>query len=250
MEPESSILTKAFDVLDVFDDDRRVVTLTEIAQRSGLPKSTVHRLLARLLALNVIERHGTGYRVGIRMLSVSSVTPVNALRELALPFLHLLHSRVGNTVHLTVLRGAEIVYVEKIRHPAAFPTPSYVGGHMPAHATAAGKVLLAFTEESGQPPESLARRTANTITDVEALRVELATVRERGIATEFQESAPGIACLAAPITIMGRVFAALSVAVPAARGVTGLEGPVRETSVRIARATAKAEHQDYIPPIT
>ena len=84
-----SILSKAFGVLRAFDSVNRVMTLSEIARASGLPKSTVHRLLARLLELDVVELHGdSGYKIGLGLLQIGAVSPAISMRDKAMPYLH------------------------------------------------------------------------------------------------------------------------------------------------------------------
>jgi DNA-binding IclR family transcriptional regulator len=253
MESESSILAKAFDVLATFDDKHRVFTLSEIAVAAGLPKSTVHRIIQRLLALRVLERHGSGYRIGLRLLSMSSVTPASAFRDTALPHLRALHGRVRETVQLGVLRGPDVVYLEKIRHPGSCPTPSMVGGSSPANTTAVGKALLAHEaslEDLINAP--LTARTLRSITDPAVLHMQLKHFRERGIATETEESSLGVACVAAPIICHGHAVAAVSVAVRSAHGnLNALETAVRETARDIARVSTRAgARQDWIPPVS
>ena len=88
VEPEPpSILSKAFDLLRAFDQTARVMTLSELARAANLPKSTVHRLLARLIDLDVIEHHAQGYRLSLSLIQLGATTPAAGLRELAAPHL-------------------------------------------------------------------------------------------------------------------------------------------------------------------
>ena len=83
----ASILNKAFDLLYAFNENTRVMTLSELARASGLPKSTVHRLLARLVDLGALEHHRSGYKLGLGLLQLGSTTPAANMRDLATPIL-------------------------------------------------------------------------------------------------------------------------------------------------------------------
>lgn len=137
------------------------------------------------------------------------------LLEVATPFLEDLYERTHETVHLGVLDGDSVVYVAKIGGHRQAVAPSRIGGQMPLHCTSLGKALLAFS-----PPELLARvveggltrRTPRTVTAPGLLRRQLERVVETGVAFEHEESAIGIACVAAPVLdAHDRPVAALSV---------------------------------------
>ena len=108
--PPASILSKTFDILASFGPDERVLTLTEISRASGLPKSTVHRLINRLIPLGVIEVHRNGYKLGLPMRRFAAAMPIEALRQSALPHLAKLHHWAKRHVHLAQLRGSEVVF--------------------------------------------------------------------------------------------------------------------------------------------
>ncbi|EGX55389.1 IclR family transcriptional regulator [Streptomyces zinciresistens K42] len=224
LDQAPSVLWKAFDVLDAFSHGRRVLTLSEIARRSGLPKSTVHRLLPMLMRVGAVEQAPGGYTVGVRMFSVGSMSAEVALREVALPRLERLRRVTRQTVHLAVLRDGESVYLEKLPSLVSPDTPALVGGRLPAHRTGVGKVLLTFGDGHVADP---------------ALAARLARVRRDGFATDREEATAGLACLAVPIMVGGRAAAAVSVAFAAGQGdgVVFL-GPLRETAVAISRAAA------------
>lgn len=128
--------------------------------------------------------------------------------------MHALHERTGQLVHLSVLDGAEVVCLERIGGSEATTVPSRVGGRMPAYSTAAGKAILAFGDPGAVEhvlAQGLRPRTARTLTRPNALRAELAAVRERGVAHDREESFRGICCVAAPLRGAGRAVAAVSV---------------------------------------
>jgi DNA-binding IclR family transcriptional regulator len=200
---QPSILSKAFAVLRSFSTSSRVMTLTDIARASGLPKSTVHRLLARLVDLGVIERHRSGYMVSLDMMNLASTNTAFGMRENALPYLAALHRWSGRAIQLSVLRGTDVIYLESIASVNG-PSPSHViGKRVPAHCTAAGKAILAweFEVEGLTPalPAPLPSKTEYSLTSVSDLLIQLKQARENGYATEREEEQIGFLHVAAPI---------------------------------------------------
>lgn len=189
--------------------------ISELARRSGLAKTTVHRLVHELAGCGLVEVTGDGARLGMRLFELGQNVPrQRSLTEAALPFMRDLQQATGDTVHLAVLDGGEVVYLQILRGRGTGQLPSRVGGRMPAHATGVGKAILAFA-----PPEvvspliaaGLERRTARTLVAAGALRRELARIRDRGVSFDREESGPGIVCAASPVFgADGVVLAALS----------------------------------------
>ncbi|MER5430117.1 IclR family transcriptional regulator [Streptomyces sp. NPDC002588] len=233
-----SVLKKAFDVLGTFAPDRPVLSFAQIARGSGLPKSTTHRVLAMLLEMGAVEQYEDGYRIGLRMFAVGSLSAEVALRNLALPAMEALHRVTRQTLHLAVLRGPDIVYIEKLRTHLAIPTPAVVGASLPAHCTAVGKALMAEDLTGvGVRVGIPSPRAGRNVPDQLAFARELALTRTRGFATDREEAMQGLACIAVPIVAGGAAVAALSIAFPAVAG-TGevLVNSLRETAVRIGRS--------------
>ena len=197
------MLGRAFAILDAFRPGDGDLTLAEISRRTGLAKATAHRLLGELETLGAVERTADGLRLGLRLFEIGQLVPRQRdLLEVSAPFLADLREATRQTVHLAVLDGTEVVYVQKLVGHRGPDIPSRLGGRMPAYCTAVGKVLLAFG-----PPEiaeaalagRLPRRTPRTVVAPGLVRAELAAIRRRGVAEEHEESAPGIACVAAPV---------------------------------------------------
>jgi len=192
-----------------------VVGISELARRTGLAKTTVHRLVGELATYDLVEVTGDGIRLGMRLFELGQSVPrQRSLKDAAMPFMRDLHEAARETVHLAVLDGTEVVYVEILHGTGAPRLPSRVGGRMPAHATGVGKAILAFSEarvvdtliEAG-----LERRSPHTIVMPGALRQELKRVAGSCIAFDREESGPGIVCAASPIFGRdGRVVAAIS----------------------------------------
>jgi IclR family acetate operon transcriptional repressor len=217
-----SVLERVFTILDCFSAEEPELTLAELASRTAIPKTTVHRLAKVLVEQRLLKRTATGFSLGIRLFELGElVGDRRELRDVALPFLEELFELTHETVHLGVLEGNEVLYFVKIVGYRAFPLPTRTGGRWPAYASALGKVLIAFgTADPLQflPPGGLKRLTPYTIIDPHRLQRELATVRRSGIAIENQESVLGNACVAAPIfDLAGHPVAAVSVSGPPLR---------------------------------
>jgi DNA-binding IclR family transcriptional regulator len=216
------MLEKTATILECFSPSGGPFRLSELSERAGLPKTTVHRLAADLVRLGWLERSGPQYRLGAKLFELGSLVVPHRLdlRETALPFLQDLFEATRETVHLGVREGMDVVYLERIHGHEALQLPSRIGGSLPLSCTAVGKALLAFsgtelTEEVlSRPRPSL---TPHSITDPARLRMTLEKIQVSGLAYEEQEAALGVSCIAAPVFADGTTVAALSVAVPRTR---------------------------------
>ncbi|MFE2046262.1 IclR family transcriptional regulator [Streptomyces sp. NPDC059477] len=238
--PAPSVLWKAFRVLEVFSHGRRVLTLAQIVRRSGLPKSTAHRVLAMLVEVGAVEQHRDGYRMGLRMFTLGAMPPEVALRDAALVHLEELHRVTGQTLHLAIVREGNSVYLEKLRSRRCAPSPAVVGGRLPAHCTAIGKAVLAFSEDrvvAGALAGPLERRTAHSMTSADGVREQLAAIRRDGFAVDREEAVEGLACVAVPVLFQDRAVAAVSVGFASSAG-TGrvLVNALRQTAGAISRS--------------
>ncbi|MDV2477050.1 IclR family transcriptional regulator [Rhodococcus zopfii] len=232
-----SILTKAFDLLKAFNAQERVMTLSELSRASGLPKSTVHRLLARLVDLGAVEPHRSGYKIGMGLLQLGAATPAGYMRDVALPYLTTLHQWTGHTVLMGALRGFDVVYLEKIAQRDSPVSIATIGTRLPANCTALGLALLAYEDLDDLRdflPSPLPRLTAKSVTGVDALIERLRQVRAEGIARESEEAQPGLACIAAPIVMNGFAVGAISVGYPVSNPPTiNVSGALRTTARQI-----------------
>jgi len=232
-----SILTKAFDLLRAFNPYERVMTLSELSRAAGLPKSTVHRLLARLVDLGVVEHHRSGYKLGLGLLQLGAGTPAGYMRDLALPYLAQLHRWSSATVHFAVLRQFDVVYLEKLAGKESRATITTVGSRLPANCTAIGKALLAHEDLDDLAtflPSPLPALTPHSVTQVDTLISELRKVRDEGVARECSEAQLGMACMAAPVVMNGFAVGAVSVGYPAELPPPGrLEEALKVTTARI-----------------
>ncbi|MDR7481331.1 MAG: IclR family transcriptional regulator [Armatimonadota bacterium] len=242
----TSSLAKGLRLLDAFSLERPGLTLADLTAASGLPRATVHRLLSALRGLGYVhyDPPTRQFRLGYKLLERGYLVSEQIdLRPVARPHLERLRDETGETVSLQVVDGYEGVYVEKLEPLAGFRLWTRVGMRRPLHAGCSMKVLLAHL-----PPEQidevlqqgLARLTRLTITDPEALRRDLATIRAQGYSVTFGESHDGVHGVAAPIRDhTGRVVASVSVLAPAARiprsRIPELVEKVTEAARRISR---------------
>lgn len=214
---DGGMLDKAVRLLESFRPDGGEFRLTELAARTGLSKTTTHRLAGDLVRLGLLERTAGSYRLGGTLFELGSLVPRRQdLRETALPFLQDLFESTHETIHLGIRDNGEVVYVERIHGHDPLPLPSRLGGRLPLTCTAIGKALLAFSDPEAAD-EILARPlpklTRFSITDPVRLRTAIEQTQVSGLAYEEQEAALGVSCIAAPIFAGRAAVAALSVAV-------------------------------------
>ncbi|MFI1913375.1 IclR family transcriptional regulator [Nocardia sp. NPDC020380] len=194
-----SMIERVTLIMDLFENPRTRRTLEQIARSTRLPRSTTYRIIEQLVRLQWLDRGPNGYRLGPRALGLGGREfEHSALRAAAAPVLHELAVRTGLVIHLAVLDGAEVYYLDKMGGPAAVEVPSRVGGRAPAHCTALGKAMLAWL-----PPEDvdalyrdgLPRRTPRSIGDVGVLHRQLVHIRSvSGLTFERGECVPHIGC--------------------------------------------------------
>jgi DNA-binding IclR family transcriptional regulator len=221
LPPEHSVLGRSASIMEAFNGARRVLSLADLNRRTGLPKSTLHRLVDQLCQVGWLERDHGGYRVGLRMFEFGTLAvDGNRLHEAAFPHLQALASRTGLAAQLAILDHAEVVYLERIVvGPIRLPTRR--GGRKPAYCTALGKSMAAYDDDAIQAvlAAPMPRKTTQTSTEPTALRTELRRVREAGVAYDRGEAYEELVCVAAPIRSSGQAIAAVSV--------TGLAGRMR-----------------------
>lgn len=235
LETPSAVIDRVSLVLDAFDGPGRL-TLAQIVRRTGLPRSSAHRMLERLVQLRWLRRDGRDYELGMRLVELGSLAVhQDRLHRAAIPLLHDLHRATGLVVHLAVLDGTDVMYLEKIGDRMIAAIPTRVGGRQPAHCTAVGKAILAYNDDA--EADLAIRKTKYSISSASQLVAELAKVRAHGVAFEREETVPGFGCVAAPIGGPGEAVAAVSVCGPMSRMTFDqrLAAPVRMTAMGIWR---------------
>jgi DNA-binding IclR family transcriptional regulator len=238
------MIDRVVQILETFDGPGGL-TLAQVVTRTGLPRSSTHRILEHLVKIRWLHREGNSYRLGLGVLELGTLAVhQHQLRKAALPYLHELQSRTGMVVHLAVLDGPEIVYLDKIGGRFGMSIPSRIGGRQPAHFTAAGKALLAEAGDDVLDAVLTAApdaRTSRSIIGEQPLRRELRRVSERGVAFDREESAPGIGCVGVPVGAPGMpAEAAVSVCGPIGKvHFDQLVGPVRAVASQIWNVVAR-----------
>lgn len=215
---------KALQVLRCIGESERDLSLADVCQFVGLPKSTAFKYLRTLRESGFVahDPETDTYRIGLLFWNLGKLSSTQSrVRELALPEMRKLARSFDETVNLGLPDGQAVVYVEMIESSRALRMQARLGARDPMYSTALGKAMLASlpeTEWRGWLPKRLRPRTDRTITSLTALRRELAEVRERGYAIERGENEPGVSCIAAPIRGRhGEVLAAISVSAPDTR---------------------------------
>ncbi len=212
-------------VLDCFSPEKPAWSLTELSQRLGLPKSTLHRFLAALETHGVLrcDPRDKRWRLGYRLLIWGNLAAESSgLRHIARPVMEDLVATTRETAILTVYHQQEVICIEKVETDHPVRMTLRVGTRRPPHAGASSKVLMAYLpEEEIQAiirERGLPSLCINTITDPDRLREELARIRERGYAESHEETDLGAWGVATPIfDRSGKVIAAIGVAGPRSR---------------------------------
>ena len=214
-------LQRGLNVLEALATSPSGLTFSEVVERVELSTGTVNRLLQTLIGRGYVEqdKRSKTYRLGLQVLELQAANlAANQMAALARPRLRNLMLRSGRRAHLAVYRGGDhIVYIDRVDNPESIGRFVPAGRGGPLHATSLGKALLAFARpEVVEDYLAHSRReqlTSRTIVDAEALRAELAAVRERGYAVEMEESTTGSFCVGAPVfDYTGEVVAAVSIA--------------------------------------
>lgn len=237
---------RALDVLLCFSRDEPVLSLTRIAERLDMPKSTIHRYLATLEAARFVRRdEATGsYHLGYRFIEMASLVLQEAdLEQWIQPHLERLSAECGETVDLAVLDGAEVVYLQVIESSRRVKIAATVGQRLPAFCTASGKAFLAYMPDEQVHrilSQGMPRYTDSTRVSLADLHQDLRITRERGFAISEQEYEKDINAVAAPILdANGCPVAVIAIAGPAYRlsheRMVGLGVSILATAEAIAR---------------
>lgn len=217
-------LAKVVDILDCFSGTTRELSVTEIARRCAMPKSTAHRIVDSMRHCGLLEQDATRerYRLGIKLFEYGSVVLSNMdLHRVAGPFIEALTKRAGESAHLCVFNGSHMLLVQRSLRPNSSNNTTITMEESACYSSSVGKATLAFQSDAVIQriiEAGLVPLTPNTITDAKALREQLSEVRERGYAIDDREHEPDVRCVGAPIrNSSGRVFAAISLTGPARR---------------------------------
>lgn len=224
-ENQTGTLGKALALVDEIANSVEPLRFTDLLNRTGQPRGSLHRQLSHLMEEDLIafnEETGT-YELGMRLLNFAALSwSRNSLRQAAEPFLNALHDRTNETVHLAVLRGDRVVYVDKVESRQAVRMHSQIGNTSPIYCTGVGKAMLSVLDDAAV--SELAQRiefkrfTEHTLVDATALISEVQEIRRQGFAEDREEHELGIRCVAAPLVSANQQLrGGISVTVPVYR---------------------------------
>jgi IclR family pca regulon transcriptional regulator len=229
-------LERGLAVIQSFDAEHPDLTLSEVAARTGLTRATARRLLLTLGQLGYVSSNGRRFSLTPRVLDLgyAYLSSLN-VQQIAQPYLEALSDRVHESVSVTVLDGADIVYVARVPTKRIMTISLGLGSRLPAYCTSMGRVLLAELgpdELAAALPGSLERHTEHTVTTSAELAVVLKQVRAQGWALVDQELEMGLRSVAAPLRdASGRAVAAMNV------------------STQVARTSVDQLHEDVVPDL-
>lgn len=217
-------LQRGLRLLQLFSESPRGLSAKQVAERSRLPVSTVHRFLTNLEGAGFLNCGGDGvYHLGIACFAIGQAALGQLdIRRVSLPYLQELNRLTRETIHLTLRHGLSAVYIEKLDSTEQLRIYSRIGAAVPLYCTGVGKVILAYLandeRERVLPQLALKRLTPNTVGNLQELAAELSRVRKNGYACDLEEHELHIRCVAAPIwDHAGLVNASLSITAPTVR---------------------------------
>jgi len=218
--PSHSVIARALAVLAAFESTTGPLTVARIAQRSRLPLSTTYRLVHELEAWGGLDRLKDGtYQVGMRIWELGQLAG-RRLRDTAHPLLQDLFDLTRENVHLSVREGTQVLYIDKIYGSRKVPIVSRVGGRLPLHTTAVGRVLLAAEPQwfiDAYVERELEAPTKRTVIDPEELKDTIAGVAAHGYSITVDQVRVGACSIAMPVVVDGHCVAAVGVVIEATR---------------------------------
>jgi DNA-binding IclR family transcriptional regulator len=233
-----SVIEKARRVIEVLGAANKPMGPSALSRGTDLPKSTVARICQELVDWGIVERVGTGFKLGSHVSALATTTSAsNRFREIAVPYAVELYAMTGLTTNLSVLNGGDAVLIEKIHGTKDTGSWLHPGLRAPAYSSAAGRAILAFSSMSlisSVVSRPLVRTTPRSLVSPQRLRKELWGVRRRGLAVSRDEVRLGEGALAAPLFDgQRRVIGALAVSTKSSE----LDSPHLERAL-IAQAEA------------
>jgi DNA-binding IclR family transcriptional regulator len=220
LEAGQSVTSRALSILAAFENTTGSLSVARIAQRAQLPLSTTYRLIAELEEWGGLRRGSDGkYQIGFRIWELGQMAG-RRLRDRAHPFLQDLFELAHENVHLAIREGVQSLYVDKIYGSKKMPQISRLGGRLPLHATAVGRILL-----SSQPDwfvdayleRELEAPTSKTVTNPDELREVIAEVRKTHYSVTNEQMRLDAMSVAVPVRFNGAIVAAVGLVLDANR---------------------------------
>jgi len=241
----STVTARALSALAAFEHSAGALSVARIAQRANLPPSTTYRLVHELEEWGALDKTPDGkYQVGMRLWELGQLAG-RRLRDRARPFLQDLFDLTHENIHIAVREGTQTLYVDKIYGSKKMPLISRVGGRLPMHATAVGRVLLADQPDwfiDAYLSRELEAPTQMTETDPKKLREEIEVVRAQGYSLTIEQMRVGQCSIALPIVGEGNALAAIGMVLD--------KGKILETKrlVPLLRGTAERIESAMLGP--
>lgn len=243
-------LAKGFKVLQAFTAQEAELTMAEVARKCGMDNATAFRFINTLVEIGYVEKveNTRLFRLSLKVLDLGFHAIARSdLRTLARPILRGLVGEVNEAASVAVMDGSDVMYAERVQAGLTqLGVDVRIGSRVPAYSSAVGQAILAWLPREAQlrvlRGQPLIKRTATTLTDIDALVQRLDTVRARGYAVSDQENVSGVYVVAAPVfDIDGLPIAALSVAAPVwqtslRQFETGTASAVMQAASTLARA--------------
>ena len=251
------VITKVLTILELLDRAPHGLQLRDLAEQTGLNKSTVHRFASHLEAEAYLFRDQSGtYTLGPKLSKMGGGSSFQAtLCNICRPTVERLWKTTEETINLAVLDGSDVLYIDVLETAHTFRLVSTIGMRRPFHCTSLGKAIVASIDDEQLKERLFANiqfgeaRTPKSITSLSRLKRDLLNIKERGFALDEGEAVTGIRCLgAAIIGADGKPVAALSVSGPMVRVTkdrlpefaTELRKAVREISARLGHRMPKS----------
>jgi len=213
-----SSLDKALQIIELLSKNPQGLSLLELNQKLGFPKSSIHHILSTFIPYDFVSQDPAGkkYALGFRFLGIGRIIIDNLdIRKTAHDSLRKLHRDCHEAVHLSILRNGLVTYVDMIQKEGGLSLATYIGFTTDPHAAAGGKILLSGLSDAEVKElcqkRPLKKYGKNTITRFSRLLKEIKEIRQQGYAIDDEEYYEGVRCVAAPVRAGGRMIAALSV---------------------------------------
>ncbi|MFC5587359.1 IclR family transcriptional regulator [Sporosarcina soli] len=200
-----SSIENALRILKAFSMDSPELRVTDLAKELNLAKSTVHRLLTTMAGEGFVfkDPRSSAYSLGVSVLSLTNIVHSQLhILEDATPLLNMLTEKTGESSHIAILEGNEVIYLQKIESEYASRITTHIGRRNPVHCTGSGQAILAFEKEEVIEQllsEPLQRFTENTITAADKLQQRLHEVKQLGYVVNREEFEKKIIAIGAPI---------------------------------------------------
>ncbi len=215
---------KAFNILECFTNNSQELGVTEIAQKMSMNKSVVYRMLATMVALDVLQQNSENekYRLGLKLFELGQRVSINKnFIHKARPYMEDLVKHADETAHLAIYRNKQVYFLDKVEGPHDLQINTQVGSTKQLYCTGLGKIMLAFGEPNYKETIQkikLESITENTITKKSKLLLEIQKIQKNGFALDMEENEVGLICVAVPVFNSNNEFiAAISNSGPTAR---------------------------------